>query len=154
MSFLDKRKTIMVNTISFYSGLVLAFITIYFIAQALIKAAAIEALGLMTKLQADHQQELQVGGTDKPENMALIESSMNASLGSQLKNAINAAKIDPDSVINEVKVETPKGRGEKAVRETGEATKLQSLLLKAENHESGSVPEDTVKRIKLWFKLD
>lgn len=31
MSFLDKRKLIMVNTISFYSGLVLAFISIYFV---------------------------------------------------------------------------------------------------------------------------
>ena len=125
-----------------------------FIAEALIKAAAIEALGLMTKLQADHQQELQVGGTDTPENMALIESSMNASLGSQLKNAINEAKVDADSVINQVIVETPKGKEKKAALKSGAARELQELLLERKNHTNGQVPAVTKTRILLWFKLD
>ena len=126
-----------------------------FIAAVLSTMAAPQALSLMTQLQADHQQELQVGGTDTPENMALIESSMNASLGSQLKNAIKDAKVDADTVISEVKVAAPKGKARKAVpRSTGTAIQLQNLLLDAKNHTSGKVPATTKARILLWFKLD
>jgi hypothetical protein len=126
-----------------------------FIAQALITSAATKALALMTQLQADHQQELQVGGTDTPENMAMIERSMNASLGSQLKNAINEAKVDADSVISEVKIVAPKGKARQAVaRSTGTANQLQELLLDPKSHASGKVPAGHKTKILSWFKLD
>jgi hypothetical protein len=127
-----------------------------FIAASLTPAAAAQALALMTKLQADHQQELQVGGTDKPENMAMIEGSMNASLGSQLKNAIKAAQVDADTVINEVVIDTSKGKGktkEPGARSTGTAQELQGHLLEASHHKSKTVSPADKTRIRAWFKL-
>lgn len=128
-----------------------------FIVASLIKAKADDALGMMKQLQADHQQELQVGGTDTPENMALIEGSMNASLGSQLKNAINKAMVDPETVIDTVNIDTSKGKGKKkdvAARSTGTARKLQEHLLEPSHHVSGKVSAGDKARILLWFKLD
>jgi hypothetical protein len=125
-----------------------------FIATALVQAAAARALALVAQLQADHQQELQVGGTDTPENMALIERSMNASLGSQLKNAIKDASLSPETVINQVVVDSPKGKPRKAVeRKTGTARELQDLLLNDGNHVTQPVSTATKNRIRLWFKL-
>jgi hypothetical protein len=126
-----------------------------YIATALKASAAAKALGLMSQLQADHQQELQVGGTDTPENMALIERSMNASLGSQLKNAINEAKVGADTVIAQVVVDTSTAKAKGAgARTTGTARELQNILLDPKNHVAGSDPATVKDRILLWFKLD
>jgi uncharacterized protein DUF4157 len=128
-----------------------------YIVASLFPDRATDALVMMKQLQADHQQELQVGGTDTPENMALIESSMNASLGSQLKNAINEAKVDPDTVIDAVEIDTSKGRGstkDAAARTTGTARKLQEHLLTASHHKIKEVSTGDQVRIKAWFKLD
>jgi hypothetical protein len=125
-----------------------------FISETLRKPAADDALELLKTLQADHQQELQVGGTDTPENMAFIEGSMNASLGSKLKNAINEAQVDPETVIDEVEVKTPTGKEKKEARQSGAARSLQTLLLLPANHKSDAVPAKTRERILLCFKLD
>ena len=125
-----------------------------FAAALLVPASAAVASGLMTKLQADHQQELQVGGTDTPENMAMIEGSMNASLGSQLKNAINKASVSADTVIDEVKIDHSEKTKEGGYQASGKARELQTLLLEPKNHAGGTISSENHAKVLLWFKLD
>lgn len=124
-----------------------------FTAANLVAAAANRCLALMTQLQADHQQELQVSGTDTPENMAMVERSMNASLGSQLKNAIVEANVSPDTVIAEVVIDT-KAKKTAGARTSGAARELQNILLDAKSHVSGKVSAPVKAQILYWFKLD
>ena len=102
---------------------------------------------LMAKLQADHQQELQMSGTDKPENLAMIESRMNSQLGAMFRGGLK--DLAPDTVISKVTIATP--RKSEPRRETGTARELQVLLLTARSTHSMSTPVATIKG---WFKLD
>jgi hypothetical protein len=105
-----------------------------------------KARGLMNKLQADHQQELQMSGTDDPTNLAMVESRMNSQLGAMFRGQLK--ELDPETIIKKVSI---KGGGAKSTkkRESGDARSLQNLLLKYSK--KLKIP---VASIKNWFKLD
>lgn len=118
-----------------------------FIDQITLKKDREAARSLMGQLQADHQQELQMGGTDTEENMAMIESRMNSQMGGMWRAQLKDLPVD--TKITKVKVETKKGtaKGQKH-RKSGAAATLQALLLpyaKALNY--------TAKTVKDWFAL-
>ncbi|WP_457353954.1 eCIS core domain-containing protein [Roseateles sp. P5_D6] len=103
--------------------------------------------GLMTQLQADHQQELQMGGTDTEENMAMIESSMNSAMGGQWRGQLK--DLPPETKITKINVETKTGtaKGQKH-RKSGAAAELQALLLV-----HAKALKTAASVIKDWFKL-
>ena len=105
------------------------------------------ARGLMGQLQADHQQELQMGGTDTEENMAMIESQMNSQMGGMWRGQLK--DLVPDTKITKVKIETKKGtaKGQKH-RKSGAAATLQALLLP-----HGKAIGTSAKTIRDWFAL-
>jgi hypothetical protein len=105
---------------------------------------------LMTKLQADHQQELQMSGTDTPENMAMIEQRMNSQMGAKFRAGLK--NLQPETVITKVDIEKGAAKPGKH-RETGTARQLQDLLL-ALRTKHAIVLKTTVKTIKDWFRLD
>ena len=123
-----------------------------------LKLAAIDdARALMNKLQADHQVELQVGGTDKPENIALIEGSMNSSMGAKLKNALKKAEVLPATIITRVDIDlVPKTKDKHTKKDSGSAKKLLELLTEPSNHRTGKKKEDREKlhiHVWPWFRL-
>jgi Domain of unknown function (DUF4157) len=126
-----------------------------FIDGNLLAPAAKKARVMMSQLQADHQQELQVGGSDDNANMAMIESSMNASMGSQIKNALNDEKIKADTTINDVVVlKTPDRNVDKGkIRQTGTARELQDHLVDPSGHKA-NVTKSDLSKVPDWFKLD
>lgn len=101
----------------------------------------------MDQLQADHQQELQMGGTDDPANMAMIESRMNSQMGAmwrgQLKDLPAETKIVKVNI--EKKIGTAKSQKH---RKSGAAAELQALLLV-----HAKALGTSVTTIKDWFKL-
>lgn len=105
------------------------------------------ARGLMGQLQADHQQELQMGGTDTEENMAMIESRMNSTMGGQWRGQLKELPVD--TKITKVKVETKSGtaKGQKH-RASGAAAQLQGLLLGY-----CKVVGTSAATVRDWFKL-
>jgi Domain of unknown function (DUF4157) len=85
-----------------------------------------DARGLMTKLQADHQQELQMGGTDRKRNMAMTDAVMNREMGTKFRAGL--VKLDAESVLDPITIQ----RGAAVPGQhtaTGNASKLQNLLL-------------------------
>ncbi len=125
-----------------------------FINKSMHSAAAALAHEMLAGLQADHQQELQVGGQDNAANLALIESSMNASLGSQLKNALVQETVSAETIIDAVEVlKKPPDDDKEQVRKSGLARKLQDHMLEDKNHKAKLSAQDK-KMIKDWFKLD
>lgn len=115
-------------------------------AKAIAKQAQKDARVMMTKLQADHQQELQMGGTDEADNMAMIEQRMNSQMGSMFRGQLK--ELDPESVLKKVTIDKSAAKPGKH-RKTGEAAALRDLLLK---HADKAKTDDTT--IRLWFKLD
>ena len=118
-----------------------------YIDQIPVKADQSSARALMTQLQADHQQELQMGGTDTAENMAMIESRMNSQMGAMWRGQLK--DLPAETKIVKVKVETKtgtaKGQGHRA---SGRAAELQALLLV---HAKALNTQASV--IRNWFKL-
>lgn len=112
-----------------------------------VKADRDQARKLMDQLQADHQQELQMGGTDDPANMAMIESRMNSQMGAmwrgQLKDLPAETKIVKVNI--EKKIGTAKSQKH---RKSGAAAELQALLLV-----HAKALGTSVTTIKDWFKL-
>ncbi|MGD0095928.1 MAG: DUF4157 domain-containing protein [Terracidiphilus sp.] len=105
------------------------------------KAAAI---ALMHKLQADHQQELQLHGPDKPVNLAMIEGGMNLQMGwHEFRPAI--VGLPKGAVFAAVEVDESAAKGKH--RATGTARTLQDLLLKYAGAKDKS-------KVLSWFKLD
>jgi len=102
----------------------------------------------MAKLQADHQQELQMSGTDDPANLAMIEQRMNSQMGAMFRAGLK--DMEPETVIIKVTIATPTGKNAKR-RETGTARELQDLLLSLR---STHAIKTTVATIKSWFKLE
>ncbi len=102
---------------------------------------------LMSKLQADHQQELQMSGTDDPANLAMIEQRMNSQLGAMFRAELKT--LAPETVIAKVQVATPRGKAPR--RDTGAARELQDLLISLRATHGLST---SVATIKSWFKLD
>ena len=103
------------------------------------------ATALMKQLQADHQQELQLHGPDKPINLAMIEGEMNLQMGwHEFRPAI--VGLPEGTVFAAVEVDESAAKKGKH-RATGTARALQDLLLKhaAKKHES---------KVLSWFKLD
>jgi hypothetical protein len=104
------------------------------------------ARGMMSQLQADHQQELQMGGTDKADNMAMIESRMNSQMGAMFRGQLK--NLAPETKLDVVKIETATGTAPSAShRPSGTASALQSLLLK----HAPKIATDA--KIRSWFKL-
>ncbi len=104
------------------------------------------ALALMSKLQADHQQELQSGGTDTDENMAMIEQRMNSQMGAMFRAELK--NLAPETKIDKVKIKKPTKRAPvPGHRPSGSANQLQALLLK---HKNVAASEDNIRK---WFKL-
>lgn len=105
-----------------------------------------KARGLMDKLQADHQQELQMSGTDDPSNLAMVESRMNSQLGAMFRGQLK--ELEPETVIKKITIKGVSAKSTKK-RESGTARNLQNLLLgySKELKTSAAV-------IKNWFKLD
>ncbi|WP_077000828.1 DUF4157 domain-containing protein [Variovorax sp. KK3] len=101
------------------------------------------ANALMKGLQADHQQELQLSGDDSAGNMAMVESRMNSQFGAMIKGQL-LTLTDPETVIDEVAVQTGAKRGEH--KATGKARELLDLLLVY-------AKPDMVVMVKGWFKL-
>ena len=100
-----------------------------YISQITVATDRSKATGLMDQLQADHQQELQMGGTDTEENMAMIESRMNSQMGGMWRGQLK--DLLPETKIIKVKVETKKGTAKgQGHRKSGAAAELQALLLK------------------------
>ncbi len=95
-----------------------------------------------------------MGGQDNAANLALIESSMNASLGSQLKNALVQETVSAETIIDAVEVlKKPPDDDKEQVRKSGLARKLQDHMLEDKNHKAKLSAQDK-KVIKEWFKLD
>ena len=109
---------------------------------------------LMTKLQADHQQELQMMGTDTAENMAMIEQRMNSQMGAKFRAGLK--NLEPASVIKKVTIDTATGTKAGTHRSTGTARQLQDLLisLRTKHVADANVAKVAEATIKLWFKLD
>jgi hypothetical protein len=102
------------------------------------------ANALMAKLQADHQQELQVSGDDSAGNMAMVEGRMNAQFGAMIKGQL-LNLTDPETVIDEVAVQT--GAAKRGPHKaTGKGRELLSLLLPF-------AKPDMVAKVQSWFKL-
>jgi hypothetical protein len=101
-------------------------------------------------LQADHQQELQMAGKDKPGNLALIEGEMNRALGwDDFRPAM--ASLPPGTPISSVVIDTSaldkQRQNKKKMRKTGVAAALRDELMKyAAGGEKSSV--------RSWFKLE
>jgi hypothetical protein len=107
--------------------------------------AANSARGLMTKLQADHQQELQMGGTDRARNMAMTDAVMNREMGTKFRSGL--MKLDSESVLDPVTVKTGAAvPGQHTT--TGNAVKLQTLL-----EPFASKVGTAVATVRNWFKL-
>ncbi len=103
-----------------------------------------DAHRLMAKLQADHQQALQVSGDDSPANMAMVESRMNSQFGAMIKGQL-LALTDPETVIDQVVVQT--GAAKRGPHEaSGKGRALLNLLLPF------AKPDMTAK-VQSWFKL-
>jgi hypothetical protein len=102
---------------------------------------------LMGKLQADHQQELQMSGTDDPANLAMIEQRMNSQMGGKFRGQLK--DLQPETIIVKVEITEPKGKEPR--RETGTARELQDLLVSMRATHKLST---AVATIKSWFKLD
>lgn len=101
---------------------------------------------LMTQLQADHQQELQMGGTDTAENMAMIENRMNSQLGAMFRGQLK--NLAPDTKLDKVVVETATGTAPAAAhRPSGAAAALQTMLLQY------AAKIGSPATIRSWFKL-
>jgi Domain of unknown function (DUF4157) len=125
-----------------------------YITANLSKAKTIVAFSLFAGLDADHLQELQAGGKDERSNMAMVESSMNRSMGAKLRNARKAVNASPEDQIDKVEVnKTPSYKKGGTARMSGNASLLQTLLLTKENYEKTN-PKIEVDKIKSWFKLD
>ncbi len=105
---------------------------------------------LMKKLQADHQQELQMSGTDTAENMAMIEQRMNSQMGAKFRAELK--KLEPETVLTKVDIARGAAKPGKH-RETGTARELQVLLLSLRTKYTKAV-KTTEEIIKSWFKLD
>jgi len=104
------------------------------------------ARALMSKLQADHQQELQVGGEDKPENLAMQEGSMNMQTGfREFRPALLELNKKPGTKIDSVVIDESAARGKH--RESGAARALLDLLLPY-------AKKDEKKTVSDWFRLD
>lgn len=107
-------------------------------------------LDMLQLLQADHQQELQMMGEDKPGNLALIEGAMNQELGwHNFRPALR--KLPPSTVISSVIIDTSafqkKKDQKKKVRPTGDASAFKAELLK---YAVGG----QIAMVNRWFKLD
>ena len=111
-----------------------------------VTADQIAARGLMDQLQADHQQELQMGGTDTPENMAMIESRMNSQMGAMFRGQLK--DLAAETKLDKVVIETATGTATPGHRTSGAASTLQTLLLK---YVSKIGSASTVKN---WFRLE
>jgi hypothetical protein len=101
-------------------------------------------------LQADHQQELQMSGKDKPGNLALIEGAMNRAMGwDDFRPAL--ASLPPATKIKKVSIDTSavekQKQQKKKVRKSGIAAQLRDELLK---YASGA----EIGRVRSWFKLE
>jgi hypothetical protein len=109
---------------------------------------------LMTKLQADHQQELQMSGTDDPANLAMIEQRMNSQLGAMFRGGLK--DLQPDTVIVKVQVATATGTKGGTHRTTGTARELCNLLLamRTKHNADPNVKAVSAATIRSWFKLD
>ncbi len=101
---------------------------------------------LMTQLQADHQQELQMGGSDKAENMAMIEQRMNSQMGGMFRGKLK--NLSPESVLETVTIDQSAAKPGQH-RPSGAASQLRDLLLPFSA--ATKVPEAT---IRYWFKLE
>ncbi|UXH79175.1 eCIS core domain-containing protein [Roseateles amylovorans] len=118
-----------------------------YIDQIKVKADQNAARTLMGQLQADHQQELQMGGTDTAANMAMIESRMNSQMGAMWRGQLK--DLEANTKITKVKIETKTGTAKgQNHRASGAAATLQALLLK---HAAALGTKPTV--IRRWFKL-
>jgi hypothetical protein len=106
---------------------------------------------LMAKLQADHQQELQMSGTDTAANMAMIEQQMNSQMGARFRAGLK--DLEPESIISSVTIETKSGTKGGKHRETGTALELQTVLL-ALRKKHAAVVTVTDATIMFWFKLE
>lgn len=120
--------------------------------------AADQARALMKKLQADHQVELQTGGTDNKANIALVEGSMNASMGAKLKNAIrgidSGAANDARLKITSVDIKLGPAPDDKANDKlTGSANDLLQLLVDPINHQTKKTKSALYVEVWPWFKL-
>jgi hypothetical protein len=112
------------------------------------------AVGLMGNLQADHQQDLQIGGTDSPGNMAMIQSKMNGDMGWQLDKALK--DVAPDTMIDVVNIHASGGGGGAAAgappatpNPSGPAKSLRIIL----SRHAGKIGLDA-ETINSWFKLE
>ncbi|MCW5851047.1 MAG: hypothetical protein KIT87_13310 [Anaerolineae bacterium] len=102
-------------------------------------------LTLLTQLEADHQQELQMEGGDKGGNLAMIEGAFNNQIGwFDLGPALRA--LPPGTVIDEVIIDTSAAKTPGA-RKSGAAAELRAELLK---HATGAEKLS----IYSWFKLE
>jgi len=106
-------------------------------------------IGLLKQLQADHQQELQMGGEDTRGNLALCEGAMNRAMGwFDFGPALRA--LPNSTVISKVTIDTSaiekRKQQKKKVRMTGTAEQLCSELLK-----HAKAGEKTM--VKEWFRL-
>jgi hypothetical protein len=108
----------------------------------------VQPRALMGKLQADHQLELQMSGTDDPANLAMIEQRMNSQLGAMFRGGLK--DLEPETLIVKVQIATPTGKAPR--RETGTARELQDLLIALRSKHG--IKETSVATIKSWFKLD
>jgi hypothetical protein len=103
------------------------------------------ARGLMDGLQADHQQELQMSGTDDPANMAMIESRMNSQLGAMFRGQLK--DLSDEATLEKVDVDEKDAKPGQH-RESGKARELETLLLK----HAGAL-QTAPATVKSWFKL-
>lgn len=112
-----------------------------------VKADQDRARKLMDQLQADHQQELQMGGSDDPSNMAMIESRMNSQMGAMWRARLK--DLPAETKIVKVNIETEMGTAKgRQHRKSGAAAELQTLLL-VHAKALGTL----VTTIKDWFRL-
>jgi len=112
-----------------------------------VKADQDRARKLMAQLQADHQQELQMGGTDDPSNMAMIESRMNSQMGAMWRGQLKDLPAETKIVKVNIEQKTGTAKGQKH-RKSGAAAELQALLLV-----HAKALGTSVTTIKDWFKL-
>jgi hypothetical protein len=104
-----------------------------------------QCLVFMTKLQADHQRELQQSGEDAPKNLAMVEGPMNMQMGwREFRPAL--VKYPPSTKIESVEFDESAAVAG-AHRSSGTARQLLNILLKY------AKPKEK-KRVANWFKLE